>query len=114
PLQVVFCESPIAHNDDTAPPDMVSDSQGVAGWVWSTGIDPLIGLTAEVATGSGPATASQVGSVARPCSAADLGVGDTITVHFDAVHPTELHSAGLVIYQQAYFVTVKQFGFVTY
>src|SRR5438874_1569479 len=59
-LHVVFCESTIGHNDDTAPPDMVSDSQGVAGWVWSTGIDPLIGLTAEVATGSGPATASQV------------------------------------------------------
>jgi len=113
-LHVVFNQVTLGHNDDTAPPDLVTDSNAVAGWVWSTGIDPLVGLTAETITGSGPAAVSQCGSVARPCSAGDLGVGSTITVHFNSVHPTELHSAGLVIYQQAYFVTVNQFGFPTY
>jgi hypothetical protein len=113
-LQVVFASVNIGHNDDPGEPDNVTDSQGVAGWVWFTGADPLIGLVSEDLTGSGPAAISQAGSVARPCTAGDLGAGDTITVHFNTTRPTELHLAGLVIWQQAYFVTVKQFGFVEF
>jgi hypothetical protein len=113
-LHVVFCCVNIGHNAPSGVPDNVSDSNAVAGWVWSTATDPLIGLIAEPSSGSGPAAVTQAGSVARPCTAGDLGVGSTITVHFATTRPTELHLAGLVIYQQAYFNTIRQYGSFTY
>jgi hypothetical protein len=113
-LQVVFCTVNIGHNDDPGEPDNVFDSQGVAGWVWQTFNGPLIGLISEDLSGSGPAAITQAGSVARPCTAADLGAGDTITVHWATARPTELHLAGLIVYQQAYFVGVDQFGAVEF
>src|SRR5882724_2422579 len=67
-LQVVFCQATIGSAADTASaPSAANDSNAVPGWVISTVTDPIIGLTREVLTGSGPATTSQVGSVARPC-----------------------------------------------
>jgi hypothetical protein len=113
-LQVVFCTVNIGHNDDPGSPTSASDSNAVPGWVVATGTDPLIGLISEDLTGSGPAAISQAGSVARPCTAGDLGVGSTITVGWTTTRPTELHLAGLVIWQAAYFKTVKQFGAVQY
>jgi hypothetical protein len=113
-LQVVLNSVGIGHQSGNLGPDNVVDSNAVAGWIWNTATDPLIGLVTEQVTGSGPAAISLAGSVARPCTAGDLGVGSTITVHWDSLFPGENHLAGLVVYQPAYFTTRKQFGSVQF
>lgn len=116
-LQVVLMQATIGDSFDTfSQPNAVSDSQGVAGWVYPNIVtnEPIIGPIRETISGSGPATTSQLCSVARACTTADLGIGDTITVTYTTADPLLFHTAGLVIWQRAFFETIKQFGAVTY
>jgi len=110
-LTVVFAQATIGDSLDTASaPDNAFDSNAVAGWVWATAVDPLIGLARETLGPAPPGVTTQCGSVARACTAADLGIGSTITVHFTTADPGLFHTAGLVIYENAYFFTVTQYG----
>jgi hypothetical protein len=114
-LHVVFTQATIGDALDTASaPDNVFDSNAVAGWVWNTATDPIIGLVRETISGSGPPTTSQTGGVGRPCTIADLGVGASITVHFTTASPALFHTAGLIVWQRTYWEAVKQFGSVVY
>jgi len=114
-LQVVYCQSTIGDaGDTTSEPSSASDSNAVPGWVISTTLDPLIGLSRENNTGSGPPTTSQVGSAARPCTTGDLGIGSTITVTWSTLDPGLFHTSALVIWQRAFFEVIKQGGFRIY
>jgi len=102
--------------DTASQPNNVVDSNAVAGWIWpatATG-QPIIGPVRENTAGSGPATTSQVLSVARACTTGDLGVGSTITVTYTTASPLLFKTCGLVIWQRAFFETIKQFGAITY
>jgi hypothetical protein len=114
-LHVVFAQTTVGTNlDGASAPNAASDSQAVAGWTVSSATYPLIGLIRQTGLGSGGAGTSQVGSVARDCTAGDLSAGDTITVAFTTAFPASFHTAGLVVWQQAYGVAVKQGGIVEY
>src|SRR5438445_6195826 len=110
-LQVVFAQVSIPDGVDAGSvPTGVVDSGGLGPWRRPTipNDSPVIGLSRQTAAGN---TASlQVGSCARACVAADLGVGATITTTFSSVAPANFHTAGLVIYQPAYFASVAQNG----
>ncbi len=98
-LQVVFCQATIGDAGDvTSEPTAASDSNAVPGWVISSSVDPIIGLSRESVTGSGPPTTSQVGSCARACTAGDLGVGSTVTVTWSTLDPGLFHTAALLIW----------------
>ena len=116
-LHVVLMQATIGDALDTASqPNNVVDSNAVAGWVWpatATG-QPIIGPIRENTAGSGPPTTSQALSVARLCTTGDLGVGSTITVTYTTASPALFKTCGLVIWQRAFFETIKQFGAITY
>jgi hypothetical protein len=116
-LQVVLMQATIGNALDTASePSNVVDSNAVAGWVWPATLtnQPLIGPIRETIAGSGPATTSQLLSVVRRCTAADLSAGDTITVTYSTASPALFHTCGLIIWQRAFFETIRQFGFFMY
>lgn len=113
-LQVVYCQATPHHIDDNAStPNGASDSNAVPGWVISTTTKPLIG---EARDGFFPfqETTGEVGSVGRPCTAGDLGIGSTVTVTFTTAYPAAFVSAGLVIWQRAYWTTIQQSGLNVY
>lgn len=112
-LQVVLMQATIGDSFDTASaPNAASDSQGVAGWaIPHAGMsEPLIGPIREDISGSGPPTTSQALSVTRACTTGDLGIGDTITVTYTTADPGLFHTCGLVVWQRAFFETIRQFG----
>jgi hypothetical protein len=92
----------------------VVDSAGVVPWRYPNAASsaPLIGNSRQ--TDPGNAFSLQVGSCARACTTADLGVGGTITVTFSSVAPANFHTAGLIVYQPAYFVAIKENGLIRY
>ncbi len=112
-LQVVLMQATIGNALDTG---STVTSKAVAGWVWpaTAAAQPLIGEIRETVSGSGPATTSQALSVARPCTAGDLLAGDTITITYSTVFPLLFRTCGLVIWQRAFYESIKQFGTVTY
>lgn len=114
-LQVVFAQVSIPDGaDGGSQPTGASDSGGLGPWQIPTipNNSPVIGLIRQTAAGN--AASLQVGSVARACVAADLGIGSTVTVNFSSVAPANFHTTGLVIYQPAYFFSVGQNGFSWY
>jgi hypothetical protein len=111
-LQVVFAQVSIPDGvDGGSQPTAGSDSQGHGPWRIPTipNDSPVIPLSRQ--TDPGNTASLQVGSVARACVAADLGIGDTCTVTFSSVAPANFHTTGLVIYQPAYFFSSPQNGF---
>lgn len=114
-LQVVFAQVTIGDATDTGSvPTAASDSNAVPGWVVSTATMPLIGLVREFSPFVGPTDTAQIGSVARPCTLNDLTVGSTVTVNFSTLDPGSFHTAGLVIWQRAYWTTIWQGGSADY
>lgn len=112
-LQVVLMQATIGDALDTfSDVSNVVDSNAVAGWVWpaTVTVQPLIGPSRETLTGSGPATTSQVLSVSRPCTTGDLGSGDSITITYTTADPGLFHTCGLVVWQRAFYETIRQNG----
>jgi hypothetical protein len=114
-LQVIFNAVRVAAPDNVpSAPLTASDSNAVPGWVVTTAVEPLIGLTADASLAGPPFDVAQCGSVARPCTAADLGSGSTVTVTFQVPAAGALATSGLVVYQNAYFFAVQQYGAFQY
>src|SRR5438034_1127140 len=80
-LSVIFNAARVAAPDNTpSAPLTVADSNAVPGWEVNTFSGPVIGLANERTPVGPPFNVIQIGSVARPCTANDLGIGSTITV----------------------------------
>src|SRR6266496_569522 len=118
-LYYVFCAATIGNDTDNNSADTaVVDSGGHGPWATTAGLGfppkPVIGLTRQRDGAPGPATTAIVGAGCRACVAGDLGVGATITVTFGSTFPLLFHSAGLAIWQRAFFEGIQNNGSVRY
>lgn len=92
----------------------VVDSGGHGPWARSAahGLNPVIANSRQ--TDAGNAFSVQASSATRACVGADLGIGSTVTATFSSVAPANFHSAGLLVYVPAYYVTITQDGIARY
>lgn len=92
----------------------VSDSGAHGPWRFSFAPNdaPFIGNGRQTVAGN--LASLQVCGTSRACVANDLGIGSTVTVTWSTVNAANFHTAALLIYQPAYFVTVTQFGSIAY
>jgi hypothetical protein len=92
----------------------VVDSGGHGPWAISSahGLNPVIANSRE--TDAGNAWSLQASSATRACVGGDLGIGSTVTATFSSVAPANFHSAGLLVYVPAYYVSVTQDGIVRF
>lgn len=111
-LRVVWCGTSASHLDTGWSNTATSDSQGVAGWTVSTVTLPQIGYIRQ--TTLVPDRSTQAGDTFRACTAGDLGAGDTISLTFDSAFPASFRVVGLIVWQDAYNVLVKQKGLTVY
>lgn len=114
-LHVVFAQVSVPDGVDAgSEPTGVVDSGLHGPWrvPGAPNFSPLIGNSRQTAAGN--AFSMQVGSCVRSCVTGDLGIGSTITVTFSSVAPANFHTAGLVVWQPAYFVLIRKGGLTGY
>src|SRR5205814_1298808 len=93
-------------------------SQGHGPWSTTAGGSlppkPMIGITRQDDGATAPNVTSIVGAGCRACVAGDLGIGDTVTVTFGSSFPLLFHTAGLLVWQHAFFQGIENNGNVRY
>lgn len=99
-LAVLFAQVSTAGGDHSSAPTAATDTASST-WSVSTTLaahKALIGLTRQ--------DKLQVGSVGRACTAGDLTAGDTVTVTFSTVDPSNFHTAGLLVWFPGDFLAI--------
>lgn len=109
-LQVVFSAVTVGvPGDGASAPNAASDSAAVAGWITNASSGQAqIGLSRQTVDPGAPSFTMIVGSVLRPCTAADLGVGGTITVGFHTSSPANFKTAGLAVWTHGFIDAIRQ------